>query len=145
VPTVLFQSLGSRVATPIHVKHDARPGGPRDPSSRVEHVLLRWRRALAVEVWSEQALRNRGWTFVEESPGSILATIDVRSHEVVSRITYTGSSLEFAYVSRKDMMYQVSSNGIEKIHRNYNGWIANVVRDTQPYLEGRQPEGGLNQ
>jgi hypothetical protein len=111
----------------------------------VEHVLLRWRRALAVEVWSEQALRNRGWTFVEESPGSILATIDVRSHEVVSRITYTGSSLEFAYVSRKDMMYQVSSNGIEKIHRNYNGWIANVVRDTQPYLEGRQPEGGLNQ
>ncbi|MET0154262.1 MAG: hypothetical protein ABW298_16860 [Candidatus Binatia bacterium] len=33
----------------------------------------------------------------------------------------------------------------EKIHRNYNGWIANVIRDTQAYLEGRQPEGGLNQ
>ena len=99
----------------------------------------------AVRQALEKALRNRGWTFEEQSPGSILATINVRSHEVVSRITYTGSSLEFAYVSSKDMMYQAGSNGTEKIHRNYNGWIANVIRDTQAYLEGREPEGGLNQ
>jgi hypothetical protein len=99
----------------------------------------------AVKQALEKALRNRGWTYVEEKPGSILATIDVRSHQVVSRITYTGSSLEFAYVSSKDMMYQVGANGVEKIHRNYNGWIANVIRDTHAYLEGRQPDGGLNQ
>ncbi len=98
----------------------------------------------AVKQALEKALRNRGWTYVEESPGSILATINVRSHEVVSRITYTGGSLEFAYVSSKDMMYE-NSGGIEKIHRNYNGWIANVIRDTQAYLEGRQPDGGVNQ
>jgi hypothetical protein len=99
----------------------------------------------AVKQALEKALRNRGWTYVEEKPGSILATIDVRSHQVVSRITYTGNSLEFAYVSSKDMMYQMGPNGVEKIHRNYNGWIANVIRDTQAYLEGRQPDGGLNQ
>ena len=99
----------------------------------------------AVKQALEKALRNRGWTYVEEKPGSILATIDVRSHQVVSRITYTGSSLEFAYVSSKDMMYQMGPNGVEKIHRNYNGWIANVIRDTQAYLEGRQPDGGVNQ
>jgi hypothetical protein len=93
----------------------------------------------------ENALRNRGWTFVEEGPGSILATLNVRTHEVVTRITYTGSSLEFTYVSSKDMMYEVSPGGTEKIHRNYNGWIANVIRDTQAYLEGRKPEGGLDQ
>jgi hypothetical protein len=99
----------------------------------------------AVRQALEKALQNRGWTFVEESPGRILATINVRSHEVVSRITYTGSSLEFAYVSSKDMMYQVSADGTEKVHRNYNGWIANVIRDTQAFLEGRQAEGGLSQ
>ncbi len=99
----------------------------------------------AVRQALEKALQNRGWTYVEEKPGSILATIDVRSHQAVSRITYTGGSLEFAYVSSKDMMYQMDPNGVEKIHRNYNGWIANVIRDTQAYLEGRQPDGGVNQ
>jgi hypothetical protein len=53
--------------------------------------------------------------------------------------------VEFAYVSSKDMMYRMGANGVEKIHRNYNGWIASVIRDTQAYLEGRQPDGGVNQ
>jgi hypothetical protein len=99
----------------------------------------------AVRAALEKALHNRGWTYVEEKPGSILATIDIRSHQVVTRITYTGGTLEFAYVSSKDMGYEMGPNGVEKIHRNYNGWIANVIRDTQAYLEGRQPDGGLNQ
>ena len=36
--------------------------------------------------------------------------------------------------------YTKDAAGQEKIHRNYNGWVANVVRDTEAYLEGRQPE-----
>ena len=31
----------------------------------------------------------------------------------------------------------------EEIHRNYNGWVANVIRDTQTYLDGKEPDSGF--
>lgn len=96
-----------------------------------------------VEAAILKALANRGWVAQKDQPGSLLASIERRTHRVVTRITYSGSGFQVDYVSSQDMGYAKDSNGREHIHRNYNGWVANVVRDTQAYLEGKQPEGGL--
>ena len=110
------------------------------PLVRRSETIAPARDPAVVEAAILKALANRGWVAQKERPGSLLATLDLRTHQVVTRITYSGSSFEVDYVSSKDMGYTKDAGGQEKIHRNYNGWVANVVRDTDAYLEGRQPE-----
>src|SRR5882762_7465137 len=98
-----------------------------------------------VEAAILKALQNRGWIAQKEQPGVLLATINRRTHQVVTRITYSGSAFSVGYVSSTNMNYKRTSSGQEEIHRNYNGWVANVVRDTEAYLAGKAPDGGLLQ
>jgi hypothetical protein len=113
------------------------------PLVRRSETITPARDPAVVEAAILKALANRGWIAQRERPGSLLATLDLRTHQVVTRITYSGSGFEVDYVSSKDMGYTKDASGQERIHRNYNGWVANVVRDTEAYLEGRQPDGGL--
>lgn len=113
------------------------------PLVRRSETITPARDPAVVEAAILKALANRGWVARSERPGSLLATLDLRTHQVVTRITYSGNGFEVDYVSSKDMGYTKDAGGQERIHRNYNGWVANVVRDTEAYLEGRQPDGGL--
>jgi len=113
------------------------------PLTRPSVTIAPARDPAAVEAAVLKALQNRGWLAQREAPGSILATLNLRTHQVVSRITYSGASLHVEYVSSQNMEYKKAADGNEEIHRNYNGWVANVIRDTQAYLEGKEPEGGL--
>ena len=120
------------------------PGCMKQPLQRPTRALSPTRDPQAVEAAILKALANRGWIAQKERPGSILATLDRRTHQVVARITYSGTGFAVDYVSSTNMDYEKKS-GQEQIHRNYNGWVANVIRDTEAYLEGRAPDGGLLQ
>jgi len=113
------------------------------PVERPSVTLAPARDPAAVEAALLKALQNRGWLAQKEGPGTILATLNIRTHQIVSRITYSGASLHVEYVSSQNMEYAKTANGKEEIHRNYNGWVANVIRDTQTYLEGKEPDTGF--
>lgn len=120
-------------------------GCTSQPLLRPSRGLTPAREPAAVEAAILKALRNRGGAAQKEQPGVLLATIDVRTHQVVTRITYSGIGVHVDYVSSRNMDYERKADGTEEIHRNYNGWVANVLRDTEADLEGRAPEGGLLQ
>jgi hypothetical protein len=92
----------------------------RDPAT-VEQAIL-------------QALANRQWLAKQEKPGVIIGTLNLRSHQAVIRIEYTADSYAIRYVGSTDLLYQRKSNGEEEIHKNYNSWIANLVRDINTQL-----------
>lgn len=118
-------------------------GCTAQPLVRPSRSLAPARDAAVVEAAILKALRNRGWTARKDQPGVLLATINVRTHRVATRITYSGTGFQVDYDSSHEMNYVRKPDGTEEIHRNYNGWVANVVRDTEAYLEGRTPDGGL--
>ena len=57
------------------------------PVARPSVTIAPARDPAAVEAALLKALQNRGWVAQKEGPGTILATLNIRTHQVVSRIT----------------------------------------------------------
>lgn len=64
-----------------------------------------------------------GWQIAEEAPGKLVGTLMLRSHTAVVGIAYTATSYSITYRSSVNLH---ESGG--QIHKNYNGWIANLVK-----------------
>ena len=88
----------------------------------------------AVEQAILKGLANRQWLARQERPGVIVGTLNIRDHQAVIRIEYTATSYSIRYADSKALMYQRKPNGEEVIHRNYNGWVKNLVHDINATL-----------
>lgn len=79
------------------------------------------------------ALINRKWTVTDEKPGEIKSTLMVRDHKVRIDITWDKRAIKIAYVDSENLKYEVE-NGKKLIHKNYLGWINNLVTDISANL-----------
>ncbi|MDC8013303.1 hypothetical protein [Tahibacter soli] len=79
------------------------------------------------------ALINRKWTVTDEKPGEIKSTLMLRDHKVRIDITWDKRAIKIAYVDSENLKYEVE-NGKRLIHKNYLGWINNLVTDISANL-----------
>ncbi|WP_027723076.1 hypothetical protein [Maridesulfovibrio zosterae] len=63
------------------------------------------------------------WQMTDVSPGHLIATLNIRSHEAVVDITYTTESYSINYKDSTNLKHKGDT-----IHSNYNGWINNLAR-----------------
>lgn len=70
-----------------------------------------------------------GWMCAVESPGHIVATLNVRSHQAVVDIVYDAKVYNINYKTSTNLN---AGNG--KIHSNYNGWVENLNKAIQQEL-----------
>ena len=79
------------------------------------------------------ALINRKWTVTDEKPGEIKSTLMLRDHKVRIDITWDKRQIQIRYVDSENLKYEVE-NGKRLIHKNYLGWINNLVTDISANL-----------
>jgi hypothetical protein len=75
---------------------------------------------------------HMGWQVKDESPNTILATLDLRTHHAVVEITYTDHNYSIAYKDSANLNYDGTY-----IHRNYNGWVHNLQTAINSSLNAR--------
>ncbi len=64
-----------------------------------------------------------GWQMRDEAPGTLVGTLQLRTHTAVVTIPYSATSYSIRYRSSTNLD---AADGM--IHRNYNGWIQNLTR-----------------
>ncbi|HVY07913.1 MAG TPA: hypothetical protein VHB46_18200 [Burkholderiales bacterium] len=79
----------------------------------------------------KQAGMGLGWVMTEQSPGKIIGTLNLRTHQAVVAVTYDATSYNINYVDSHDLKYDAQKG---TIHRNYNGWIQNLNNAIQTRL-----------
>ena len=71
-----------------------------------------------------------GWKMDEQAPGKIVGTLNVRTHTAVVEIPYSARSYSINYKSSVNL----SEEGGQTIHNNYNGWVKNLDKGIQAQL-----------
>ncbi|MCT6698253.1 hypothetical protein [Rheinheimera sp. 4Y26] len=71
-----------------------------------------------------QAGAGRGWLMTPQGPGKIHAELNIRSHKVITSVTYNPQSFSITYV---DSVNMDAKKG--KIHRQYVNWVTNLRQD----------------
>jgi hypothetical protein len=69
---------------------------------------------------------RRGWVPTKVQDGVIDATLHLRSHVAVVRISYARDSYSVAYLRSENLNYERTPGGSEMIHANYNSWVRNL-------------------
>jgi len=64
-----------------------------------------------------------GWKTKVTSDNAIIATLDIRKHQLVVLITHDDKSFSIEYRDSTNLKY----NGT-KIHRQYVNWVTNLIR-----------------
>ncbi len=73
---------------------------------------------------------NRKWLVEEQYPGLLKLTFRKKTHMAVVEVTFDQSSYSIKYLNSVDLLY----NG-NRIHRNYNRWVANLELDIEMNLQ----------
>lgn len=66
----------------------------------------------------------RGWLMTPVGPGQIHAELNIRSHKVITNVTYNPQSFSVTYVDSVNMNAKKG-----KIHRQYANWVTNLRQD----------------
>lgn len=72
---------------------------------------------------------KRGWIPVKVQPGVADATLRLRDHIAVVRITFTHERFNIQYLSSDNLNHEIDAKGVEQIHPNYNSWVQNLKND----------------
>lgn len=92
------------------------------PIYNVEHVDFIGSAPLQTRtVQIQRAAASLGWVAEPEGRGMVRATLDLRGHHAAAAITYDPRQFSITYLSSVNLLYDGTH-----IHRNYNGWIANL-------------------
>jgi hypothetical protein len=70
-----------------------------------------------------------GWQMKDEGPNKLVGTLVLRGHTAVVEIPYSASNFSIRYRSSINLS---ESGG--KIHKNYNGWIQNLLKGINTQL-----------
>lgn len=79
------------------------------------------------------ALLHRQWVVTGEQPGKIGGTLQQNEYMVRIAISYDPQTIQIRYVDSVNLKHE-KKNGVEYIHKNYPGWIQNLVTDIQSNL-----------
>jgi len=83
---------------------------------------------------------KRGWSPVKVQEGVVDATLYLREHVAVVRITFVPGRFTIKYVSSEKLNYGKDKNGVEVIHPHYNSWVQNLKNDITVELAKRERE-----
>lgn len=112
-----LQALAQRQPVPI-VNHEnmvvERAGG-KATAAQVKQAIL-----------AAASATGRQWVISEPSPGRLLATYHVRTHTVITEITYSAERFSVVYHDSVNMKY-TPSGGTGLIHPFYNQWVQDFV------------------
>ncbi|HWC50473.1 MAG TPA: hypothetical protein VG453_02245 [Nitrospira sp.] len=61
-----------------------------------------------------------GWQMTAATPGEIVGTLNIRSHQAVVSIPYTAKNYSILYKDSTNLKYDASA---QTIHENYASWI----------------------
>jgi hypothetical protein len=76
----------------------------------------------------QSAAGARQWTLVDQGPGRMLATLQVRGkHTVVTQISYSADKLSVTYSDSTNMNYAPGPDGKGAIHPFYNRWVQDLT------------------
>ena len=71
----------------------------------------------------------KGWKMIEEGPGRIVGTLNIRTHTAVVEIPYSSRSYSIKYRSSVNLNEEGG-----QIHNNYNGWVKHLDQAIQAQL-----------
>lgn len=97
-----------------------------------EPVVTPAGRAVSLDEVGKAILRaggTLGWQMKQVEQGYILGTLKLRSHVAIVDIRHTTKNYSITYKDSTNLDYDGTS-----IHRNYNGWIANLDRAIKAQL-----------
>lgn len=72
-----------------------------------------------------KAAASLGWKTKQIEKNKMLATLDIRTHQLVVLITYDDEKYSIEYKDSINMKYNAKKN---KIHRQYVNWVTNLIR-----------------
>jgi hypothetical protein len=98
--------------------------------------------SLQIERAIMDGCKRRNWIPSKKPDGSIEATLFIRNHVAVVRITYTRDSYTIRYDRSENLDYVHRANGSDEIHSKYNEWVLNLVRYINRSLEQANRERG---
>lgn len=84
----------------------------------------------AVQKAITRGAASRGWTTKVTGTNVVQATLVARSHKVIVEIPFSQTAYSINYVDSENMK---AADG--KIHKKYNGWIANLRADIDRELD----------
>jgi uncharacterized lipoprotein YmbA len=70
-----------------------------------------------------------GWQMVDQKPGLIVGTLNLREHQAVVDVSYTPQTYSITYRNSNNLSYDGTN-----IHKNYNGWIQNLDKAIRAQL-----------
>ncbi len=70
-----------------------------------------------------------GWQMTDEGPNKLVGTLVLRTHTAVVEIPYSTANYSIKYRSSMNLYEQGGT-----IHKNYNGWIQNLVKGINTQL-----------
>lgn len=96
--------------------------------------------ASAVHDAIESALYRRDWTIHSEDAeqGIIIADLHIRDHWAQIEIVYGSDEVVIEYRDSDNLHYDQRDDG-EIIHRNYLGWVDNLVTDIRQEMSRAAP------
>ena len=107
IVSALLLFIGCRTAPVYNVTHSPVPqiSDRTLDSNQVRDAIIR-------------AGNSLGWRMDPSSPGHIIGTLDIRTHQAKVDINYTSIDYSITYKDSTNLNYSGS-----RIHNNYNGWI----------------------
>ena len=113
ISAVLFVLTGCKSTIPVPQYVDqpvAQYGEVESTTKDIERSIVR-------------AAVSLGWKTKVKSEGEILATLDIRKHQLVILIKHDDKNLTVDYQSSINLKYDG-----QKIHRQYANWVTNLLR-----------------
>tara|TARA_R110000744_G_scaffold1965_6_gene7668 strand:+ start:1132 stop:1524 length:393 start_codon:yes stop_codon:yes gene_type:complete len=113
ISVVLFVLAGCKSTIPVPQYVDqpvAQYGEEESTTKDIERSIVR-------------AAASLGWKTKVKSKGEILATLDIRKHQLVILIKHDDKNLTVNYQSSTNLKYDG-----QKIHRQYANWVNNLLR-----------------
>lgn len=71
----------------------------------------------------EVGAKSLGWTTKRRAEGEIVATLDIRKHQLVVLVKHDAHQVSIEYLSSINLKYDG-----KKIHRQYANWVTNLLR-----------------
>lgn len=102
--------------------------GKGAPIVPVENVTLQTTSKAAAETAIRQGAARRGWIPEVVSEDLVRCTLNVRGHSLTVDVPHTENSFSVRYAASVNLNYDAATG---TIHRKYNGWVANLVKDIQ--------------
>lgn len=108
---VILTGCKSTIPVPQYVDQPvAQYGNTKSSAKDIERSIVR-------------AAASLGWKTKVKSEDEILATLDIRKHQLVILIKHDDKNLTIEYQSSLNLKYDG-----ERIHRQYANWVTNLLR-----------------